>query len=98
MKKIAWITLISFVLILLAGCVVSRPVVAPPPLKMEIRVAKPGPNYVWIVGHWKWGRGKYMWVPGHWVKARRGFAWVPGHWEKRGRHWVWISGRWRKKR
>ena len=98
MKKMAWIILVSFVFALLAGCIVTRPVAAPPPPRKEVRIVKPGPNFVWIAGHWKWVMGKYGWVPGHWIKARPGKVWVPGHWEKRGRHWVWILGHWKRKR
>lgn len=30
---------------------------------------KPGPNYVWIAGHYKHNKyGKLVWVPGHWKK------------------------------
>ncbi len=99
MKKIAWIVLLSFVCVMLAGCVVTaRPTLPPPPLRKEVRIVKPGPDYIWISGHWRWVGGKYFWVKGHWIKERRGKAWVPGHWEKRGRHWVWVKGRWRRKR
>ena len=97
MKKTAWILLVAFLFVFLAGCVIARPALAPPPLKKEVRTAKPGPNDVWISGNWKWNGGKYIWAPGRWVKARKGMTWVPGHWEKRGRHWVYIKGRWRRR-
>ena len=94
MKKFAWIVLLGFVLILFEGCIVSHPTTAPPPPKTEFRPTKPGSNYVWISGHWKWTGNHYKWVPGYWTKARRGKVWVKGHWEKRGPHWVWIKGHW----
>ena len=97
MKKIAWLTLVIFVLILLGSCIVAGPIVAPPPLKKEVRSLKPGPNYVWISGHWKWTGSKYVWVSGYWSKAPKGKIWVPGHWKKKGRNWVWIPGHWKKK-
>jgi hypothetical protein len=32
-------------------------------------VNKPGPNYVWVGGHYKFNKyGKAVWVPGHWKK------------------------------
>ena len=95
MKKFAWIVLIGFILVLAAGCVVSRPAFAPPPLKREIRPLSPGHNYVWIQGHWKWNGNRYTWISGPYVKKRPGMNWVSGHWVKRGRHWVWIKGHWR---
>jgi hypothetical protein len=50
------------------GCASAPP---PPPAKVEVRPAAPGPKAVWVPGHWKWhGR-------------RRGYDWVPGHWKVR---------------
>ncbi len=95
MKKTALLILLGFVSVVVAGCVVSNPRVAPPPAKVEVVSAKPGPNHVWIAGYWKWSRNAYVWVPGHWVKAKPGKTWVPGHWDKRGPHWVWIPGHWK---
>lgn len=95
MKKTAWCVLLIFIWVFIASCVVSHPTVAPPPPKNEVKTPKPGPNYVWISGHWKWTGGNYVWVSGHWTRAKPGKVWVPGHWEKRGNHWVWISGHWR---
>jgi hypothetical protein len=97
MKKTAWFVLISFVFILLAGCVVYRnPSIPPPPSKKKVLIIKPGPDHIWISGYWKWAAGRYFWVKGVWIKARRGKVWVPGRWVKRGRIWIWIRGRWVK--
>jgi hypothetical protein len=68
---------------------------APPPPKVEVKPARPGPTAVWIDGHWKWSRNRYVWVAGHWEKNPRG-AWVPGRWEKRARGHVWVPGHWRR--
>lgn len=95
MKKTASLVLVGFLATIIAGCVVSSPRVAPPPPRSEAISAKPGPNFVWIGGHWKWNGQRYVWTPGHWVKAKPGKSWVPGHWEKRGPHWVWKKGHWR---
>jgi len=95
MKKYAWIVLIGFVLIIISSCVIAKPTYAPPPLRKDIRPHKPGPNSVWILGHWKWSGGKYFWIPGYWTKPRPGKIWVPGHWKKVGPHWVWKPGHWR---
>lgn len=33
-------------------------------------IHKPGPNYVWVAGHFKYNKfGKKVWVPGHWKKV-----------------------------
>ena len=95
MKKIAAVLLISFIFVLLAGCVVGHPRMAPPPLKKEVRSAKPGANHVWIPGHWKWSGGRYVWASGHWTKTRPGKAWVKGHWKKKGPRYVWVPGHWK---
>lgn len=96
MKRFAWVALLSFIFVLFSGCIVVRPMVAPPPPRVEAGVAQPGPDFVWISGFWAWKGGRYAWISGYWVKSRPGKAWVPGHWEKRGRVWVWVKGRWRR--
>lgn len=95
MRKTALLVLLGFVLIVAAGCIVSSPRIAPPPGKVEVIPARPGPNHVWIAGHWKWSGNAYVWAPGHWAKAKPGKVWVPGHWERRGAHWVWKPGHWK---
>ncbi len=95
MKKFAWFALLGFVFILLTGCVVTKPTVAPPPPRSEVIPSKPGPNSVWIAGYWKWTGSTYVWVGGYWSKNRPGKVWVPGHWERKGPHWVWKQGHWR---
>ncbi len=95
MKKAAFLVLIGFLLAIADGCVVSPPRIAPPPLRVEVLSARPGPHFVWIGGCWRWNGNTYIWAPGHWVNARPGKAWVPGHWERRGPHWVWKNGHWR---
>jgi len=95
MKKAAYVVILGLIAVIVSGCVVAHPRVAPPQLRAEVVSAKPGPNFVWVAGYWKWSGGAYVWAPGHWVKAKPGKAWVAGHWERRGNHWVWRSGHWR---
>lgn len=42
----------------------------PPPVRVEVRPARPYSRAVWIPGRWKWRgrrrRGRYIWIPGHW--------------------------------
>ncbi|MFQ5706200.1 MAG: hypothetical protein ACE5HO_02055 [bacterium] len=68
---------------------------APPRARVEKRVAKPGPNFVWVGGHWKWNGRTYVWASGQWVKKRKGQVWVPGHWRHTKRGYVWVKGHWR---
>jgi hypothetical protein len=70
--------------------------VAPPPLRTEAIVARPGPRHVWVPGWWRWSGREYVWVPGAWrLPPRHRTAWVPGHYAHRRHGWVWIRGHWR---
>jgi hypothetical protein len=82
-------------MVTIVGCVVRGPRVAPPPPRTVVRTARPGPNYIWVRGHWGWKSGRYVWVNGYWLKRKPGRTWVAGHWEKRGTRWVWVRGHWR---
>ena len=38
--------------------------------KIGAALVKPGPNYVWVEGHYKLNVfGKWVWVPGHWKRT-----------------------------
>ena len=67
----------------------------PPPAQVEVVGAPPGPDYVWIPGHWEW-QGTWTWTSGKWatIPAPRA-AWIPGHWSRRENGWVWVEGYWR---
>jgi len=95
MKKVAFVTILGILSLLLADCLVSYPNYGPPGLRAEVRIAPPGPGYVWIGGYWGWGGGGYHWHSGHWARARHGRAWVEGRWEQHGRRWAWHRGHWR---
>lgn len=87
--------------ILSAGAVEARTRVVvrvrPPAPRVEMRVRCPGPNHVWIDGHWRWNGRSYEWSSGHWVARPAGrAAWVPGHWTRRHGGWLWIEGHWRR--
>src|SRR3974377_2002332 len=66
-------------------------VAAPPADVVEVVSAQPGPEYVWVGGHYRWDDGRYIWMSGHWVQAPAGYReWVPGHWARREGGWFWI--------
>jgi len=69
----------------------------PPPPRREIIVESPGPDYVYIRGHWIGGRGgEYEWVPGRCVRPEgRHRAWVDGHWARDRDGWYYVEGHWR---
>jgi hypothetical protein len=103
--KIARILLVSATLglgVAVSGCVervVERPVTAaPPPARVEVVPAPPGPQEVWVwqPGHWRWNGREYVWTPGRYVeKPVRTAQWVPPEWVPRGNGWVFVEGHWR---
>jgi hypothetical protein len=69
----------------------------PPPEVVEVVPPQPGPNFVWVRGHYRWDRdaAAYVWVPGHWSEPPQGYrVWVPGHWDQRPNGWFWVEGHW----
>jgi len=67
----------------------------PPPDRVEVMMAAPGADYVWIPGHWAWRHNDFGWIPGRWEKVQHGYrTWVPGHWVERGHRWYWVEGHW----
>ncbi len=77
------------------GATIFAPV-APPAPRQEYRPVRPGPQAIWVGGHWRWAGRGHVWVPGYWqVPPRRYHDWVPGHWRSGPRGWVWIDGHWR---
>lgn len=67
---------------------------APPPLRREVVLARPGPQFLWVSGAWHW-EDEWVWIPGRWivrpvreakwvrasyVKVRGGWKYVPPHW------------------
>jgi hypothetical protein len=68
----------------------------PPPERIEVVEASPGPAYVWVPGYWTWTGAEYSWSSGRWVVPPRGHNhWVRGRWERRGHHWRRVDGHWR---
>jgi hypothetical protein len=71
---------------------------APPPLRVEVVPALPGPaaKWFWRPGHWRWNGARYVWVRGHYIhRIRPGAVWVAGHWADRPGGFVWVRGRWK---
>jgi hypothetical protein len=89
-------------LIASAACVPLPPpgaaivVVGPPPRRVEVVGVAPGPNFVWIRGHWVWGGRAYAWTPGRWAARPHPRArWVQGRWRRGRGGWFWVPGHWR---
>ena len=69
---------------------------APPPVQVEVVTVRPGVEYAWVPGYWRWDRSAYVWVGGTWERAPRARAvWVQGRWRHHNRGWYWAPGHWR---
>jgi hypothetical protein len=69
--------------------------VAPPPLRVEATVARPGPAYVWAHGYWDWDGNSWAWVPGRWVTApTAGASWMPAQYARVSRGWQYVPAHW----
>ena len=88
-----------------AGCALPPPGegvvwvrLGPPPPRREviIETERPGPEFVWVTGYYRWDGVVYAWVPGHWDRPPRPRAvWVTGRWYHERRGWYWVEGHWR---
>ncbi|HTW72510.1 MAG TPA: hypothetical protein VME47_21705, partial [Acetobacteraceae bacterium] len=70
---------------------------APPPPRVEVMPARPGPRYVWEPGHWHWNGVRYVWFGGHYVLRHPGWGhYVPGRWvwHPRWGRWDWVPAHW----
>lgn len=66
---------------------------APPRHPAEVIVASPGPNHVWVPGHYSWSNNQWVWVSGAWmVPPQPGAYWVTGRWD--GPTQSWTEGHW----
>ncbi len=67
----------------------------PPRAPVEVYVAAPGPEYIWLGGEWIWNSG-WFWAGGHWAYPPHPHAvWLGGRcWQDR-RGWHNERGHWR---
>jgi hypothetical protein len=70
---------------------------APPPPRVEVFGARPGPYHVWQGGSWGWHpEGRYEWRPGRWVVPPQGrTVWVRDEWVSYGGGYHLVPGHWR---
>lgn len=53
---------------------------APPPPRVVVVPARPGPAFVWVEGYWYPVGGHYRWHGGYWTQPPYvGARWVPPH-------------------
>ena len=95
-----WMRMRDLILIVgVAATLGAAPAVAqapgpPPAVQVEKPPYSPGPQFVWIAGHWAWQGGKWTWVGGRWVEAQG--TWIPGRHVQTPQGWVYQEGRWKK--
>jgi hypothetical protein len=96
MKKIFYTGVLGVVLAVGSANAQIYVRIGPPPPRREVIVARPGPEYVWQRGYYRWDGNQHVWVSGTWVLPPHPHAhWVDGHWVHRRQGWVWIEGHWR---
>jgi len=70
--------------------------VAPPAIRFERRLPRPGVEFVWVPGYWHWRGGAYVWIGGRWDRPQEeGAIWITPRWRHHGHRWVFEPGRWR---
>ena len=89
---------------LIAACALTMPAFAqigiyigrtPPPMRVEVRPAMPGPGYAWVDGYWGNQGGRYVWVPGRWNQPPyEGATWNHPHYEHYKQGWQYREGHW----
>jgi hypothetical protein len=70
----------------------------PPPLRHEVVVVRPGPDYFWVPGYWDWRPAyrRYVWAPGYWARPpHRGAVWVAPRYSYRRHNHYYRRGYWR---
>jgi hypothetical protein len=72
---------------------------APPPLRREHRIARPGRDFVWVDGQWDWQGDNWAWVPGRWDHpTARGSRWVKARYRRENSAWRYEPGHWSDQR
>jgi hypothetical protein len=67
----------------------------PPPLRVEVRPAMPGPGYAWVDGYWGNQGGRYVWVAGRWNQPPYpGATWNHPHYDHYRQGWQYHEGHW----
>lgn len=81
MKKLIIVVLLLFTGIVYGQVGVGISIGAPPPPRVEVVPAQPGPDFTWIEGYWYPVRGRYKWHRGYWSRPPyEGARWIaPRH-------------------
>jgi len=73
--------------------------IAPPPIRVETVVVRPGPAYVWARGYWDWDGDSWAWVAGRWAMGPTTTAtWVPARYQRVSGGWEYVPAHWSSQR
>jgi WXXGXW repeat (2 copies) len=73
--------------------------IAPPPIRVETVVVRPGPEHVWARGYWDWDGDSWAWVRGRWAVGPTATAsWVPARYQRVSGGWEYVPGHWSSQR
>lgn len=63
------------------------------------RPFRPGDDYLWIDGGWRWNYHSHAYIhqQGYWAKPRSGYSYKEGHWQNSPRGKSWVNGHWQKR-
>lgn len=68
---------------------------APPPPRMEHRMARPSMNHVWIKGYWDRQDDRWAWAPGRWEEpSQQGSHWIKPRYRRESGAYRYEPGRW----
>lgn len=72
--------------------------VRPPAPKVVVKKARPGANFVYVSGYWKWNprRNRHVWVDGRWVRKKPNQVYVAGRWKRVPGGYAYVPGHWRR--
>jgi len=67
----------------------------PPAPRREVRVERPGPDYVWVAGYYADDGGRWAWIPGRWERPVAPQAyWIPARYTRTARGTIYEPGHW----
>jgi hypothetical protein len=67
----------------------------PPTVRHEVRIRRPGPDYIWVDGFWTSDGGRWVWIPGRWERQPVAEAyWIPARYVRTSRGTIYEPGHW----
>src|ERR1700690_273146 len=68
---------------------------APPVPQVDVVIAQPSPQHVWLTGYWTWRDNQYEWMAGHWeLPPSSNSSWTSPRGEREGNAYRFHEGYW----